>query len=108
MLSLEECYINGIVHSYHPFLLGLTFYPQYHFLEIHPICYISHKRGPVWDGLAKAKGNSGEEIILLVEAKAHLSEMKSELRATSLDSVSVIRKTFQKFRQRNGIDEKYA
>ena len=34
--------------------------------------------------------------------------MKSELRATSLDSVSVIRKTFQKFRQRNGIDEKYA
>lgn len=66
------------------------------------------KRGPVWDGLAKAKDNSGEEIILLVEAKAHLSEMKSELRATSLDSVSVIRKTFQKFRQRNGIDEKYA
>ena len=66
------------------------------------------KRGPVWDGLAKAKGNSGEEIILLVEAKAHLSEMKSELRATSLDSVIVIRKTFQKFRQRNGIDEKYA
>ena len=54
------------------------------------------------------KSNSGEEIILLVEAKAHLSEMKSELRATSLDCVSVIRKTFQQFRQRNGIDEKYA
>lgn len=66
------------------------------------------KRGPVWDGLAKAKSHSEEEIILLVEAKAHLSEMKSELRATSLDSVRVIQRTFQQFRQRHGIDEKYA
>ncbi len=66
------------------------------------------KRGPVWDGLAKAKGNNGEEIVLLVEAKAHLSEMNSELRATSLDSIRVIQSTFRKFRQKNGIDERYA
>ena len=66
------------------------------------------KRGPVWDGLAKAKGNSGEEIILLVEAKAHLSEMKSELRAASTESINIIKKTFQQFRQKNGIDETYA
>lgn len=66
------------------------------------------RRGPVWDGLAKAKGNNGEEIVLLVEAKAHLSEMNSELRATSLHSIRVIQNTFQKFRQKNGIDEKYA
>ena len=58
------------------------------------------KARPVWDGLAKAKGHNGEEIILLVEAKGHLSEMKSELRATSSESRGVIQNTFQKFRQK--------
>ena len=57
---------------------------------------------PVWDGLAKAKGSSGEEIILLVEAKAHLSEMKSELRATSTESINIIKKTSNNFVKRMG------
>lgn len=70
--------------------------------------HIWPRRGPVWDGLAKAKGHNKEEIILLVEAKGHLSEMKSELRVTSSESRGVIQNTFQKFRQKNGIDEKYA
>ena len=58
------------------------------------------------DNFLNVLGISGE--ILLVEAKAHLSEMKSELRATSTESINIIKKTFQQFRQKNGIDETYA
>lgn len=48
------------------------------------------KGGPQWDGLAIVDGKAGEKGILLVEAKAHSDETKSDLKATSKVSVDLI------------------
>jgi hypothetical protein len=45
-------------------------------------------RGPVWDGLAKTKTDKTD--ILLVEAKSHIGELFSILRAKDEDSLSTI------------------
>jgi hypothetical protein len=51
------------------------------------------KGGPQWDGLAIVEGKSGKKGILLVEAKAHPDETKSDLKATSKVSVDLIEKS---------------
>jgi len=48
------------------------------------------KNGPQWDGLAIVKGDNGELGLLLVEAKAHITETKSDLKAESQVSIDLI------------------
>ena len=48
------------------------------------------KNGPQWDGLAIATGDNGELGLLLVEAKAHITETKSDLKAESQVSIDLI------------------
>lgn len=48
------------------------------------------KIGPQWDGLALVTGSDGEKGLLLVEAKAHLDETKSDVKAKSQISINKI------------------
>jgi len=48
------------------------------------------KNGPQWDGLAIMAGDNGELGLLLVEAKAHITETKSDLKAESQESIDLI------------------
>jgi hypothetical protein len=50
------------------------------------------KGGPVWDGL----GRTINEDLLLIEAKSHIGELISHLRATDPDSVDKISKSLAK------------
>lgn len=43
-------------------------------------------RGPAWDGLAIVQGKDSTRGIILVDAKAHIGETRSALRAKSIDS----------------------
>lgn len=43
-------------------------------------------RGPVWDGIGIVHGANSKRGLVLLEAKAHVGETKSALRAKSLDS----------------------
>jgi hypothetical protein len=49
------------------------------------------KNGPQWDGLAVVNGIDGEKGLLLVEAKAHLSEINADLKADSQISIEMIK-----------------
>ncbi len=51
------------------------------------------KNGPQWDGLAVVDGINGQKGFLLVEAKAHLNETKSDLKATSAESIKKIKES---------------
>jgi hypothetical protein len=51
------------------------------------------KNGPQWDGLAVVNGINGQKGFLLVEAKAHLAETKSDLKAESPISIDMINKS---------------
>lgn len=53
------------------------------------------KNGPQWDGLAAVIGKNGEKGILLVEAKAHLDETKSDLKADSQVSIDKIKRSIE-------------
>lgn len=51
------------------------------------------KNGPQWDGLAVVNGVNGQKGFLLVEAKVHINEIKSDLRATSEESIKKIKES---------------
>lgn len=61
------------------------------------------KNGPVWDGLAKAKDKDGNDVILLIEAKAHTDELNSTMKATSEKSIDVITNSLEKLRVKYNI-----
>lgn len=48
------------------------------------------KNGPQWDGLAIVKSSEGKKGVLLIEAKAHPEETKSDLKATNQGSIDMI------------------
>lgn len=58
------------------------------------------KNGPQWDGLAIVKNKNEESGVLLVEAKAHINETNSTLKATSKESIKKIKESI-------GISQKY-
>ncbi|WP_353625503.1 hypothetical protein [Robertmurraya yapensis (ex Hitch et al 2024)] len=51
------------------------------------------KIGPQWDGIAVVKGKNGNFGLLLVEAKAHLKELRSKIQAKDVDSIVLIENT---------------
>lgn len=53
------------------------------------------RRGPVWDGIATVTGQDNKNGLLLVEAKAHISETTSQIKATSEKSRKLIQATLQ-------------
>ncbi|MCP3029845.1 hypothetical protein LF817_00670 [Halobacillus sp. A1] len=53
------------------------------------------KIGPSWDGIATVEGKDGRRGLLLVEAKAHVREMNSQLRASDDKSIELILRTIQ-------------
>ncbi|MGE7781587.1 hypothetical protein ACQKL0_16830 [Peribacillus sp. NPDC097264] len=53
------------------------------------------RMGPQWDGYATVAGKDGQKGFLLVEAKAHLKEMTSSIRAKDLDSRFLIESTMK-------------
>lgn len=61
------------------------------------------KNGPQWDGLAVVNGINGEKGFLLVEAKAHLDETKSDLKAVSNQSINKIKKSISRTQEYYGI-----
>lgn len=58
------------------------------------------KNGPQWDGLGIVKDKNGKSGVLLVEAKAHINETNSTLKATSNESIKKIKESI-------GISQKY-
>lgn len=56
-------------------------------------------RGPVWDGLATIVSDSGEKGMLLLEAKSHINETRSKIKATSIKSKEVIYRTIDEVKQ---------
>lgn len=61
------------------------------------------KNGPQWDGLALVNGINEQNGFLLVEAKAHLYETKSDLKASS-DSRILIENSLKIAQNHYGID----
>ncbi len=63
------------------------------------------KRQPQWDGIALSKNGN---ILYLVEAKAHCSEMKSKMSTISKDSAELIKKSllevFSKYGSKGNFD----
>lgn len=51
------------------------------------------RNGPVWDGLAVVERKDGQKGLLLVEAKAHVSETASKIKASSPASIETITET---------------
>lgn len=62
------------------------------------------KNGPQWDGLAVVNGINGQKGFLLVEAKAHLDETKSDLKAVSNQSINKIKKSISRAQEYYGIE----
>ncbi|ASF38032.1 hypothetical protein CEH05_02495 [Halobacillus halophilus] len=52
-------------------------------------------QGPRWDGIAMVRGKDGRKGLLLVEAKAHVKEMRSKIKATDSQSVDLIERTIR-------------
>ena len=61
------------------------------------------KNGPQWDGLATVRNVEGKTGLLLIEAKAHIDETKSDLRATSQESINLIEKSMADAQEYYGI-----
>lgn len=53
------------------------------------------RKGPQWDGIATIEGKGNQKGLLLVEAKAHVNEMKSKIKAVDSDSKSLIETTLK-------------
>ncbi len=53
------------------------------------------KNGPQWDGLAIIKNKNVESGVLLIEAKAHINETNSTLKATSYESINKIKESIR-------------
>lgn len=51
------------------------------------------RRGPVWDGIATVTGQDNKKGLLLIEAKAHIDETSSQIKATSDKSRKLIKAT---------------
>jgi hypothetical protein len=51
------------------------------------------KMGPQWDGLAVVEGKNGQKGLLICEAKAHVKEMESSIKAKDSSSIVLINKT---------------
>ncbi|WP_347549067.1 hypothetical protein ABFG93_16295 [Pseudalkalibacillus hwajinpoensis] len=51
------------------------------------------KKGPQWDGVATVQGKNGEKGLILVEAKAHVHEMRSTIKAKDNKSIELIHRT---------------
>ena len=52
-------------------------------------------QGPRWDGIALVHGKDGRKGLLLVEAKAHVDEMTSKIKATDPNSIELIERTIE-------------
>ncbi|HZK55524.1 MAG TPA: hypothetical protein VFC84_15230 [Desulfosporosinus sp.] len=63
------------------------------------------KIGPQWDGLAIVEGNNREIGLLLVEAKAHITETKSSLKAESQVSIDLINQSIAIAQGYYGLEE---
>jgi len=53
-------------------------------------------KGPQWDGLAVVDGKENKKGILLIEAKSHTSETKSDMKATADKSIGLINSSIKK------------
>ncbi|MBK9925531.1 MAG: hypothetical protein IPP66_09595 [Anaerolineales bacterium] len=69
-------------------------------LSHHPLLSFWPRKGPQWDGLAKMEDGK----VLLVEAKAHLSEMRSPASRASASSLELIRKSLDEVKSFLGIN----
>lgn len=63
------------------------------------------KNGPQWDGLATVNGKNNEKGVILVEAKAHVSETQSDMKASSIESINKIKKALKETQLYMGIRE---
>ncbi|MBC8060521.1 MAG: hypothetical protein H7Y18_07635 [Clostridiaceae bacterium] len=61
------------------------------------------KNGPQWDGLATVVGADGEKGLLLIEAKAHPDETKSDIKAESKMSIYKIENSIEAAQRYYGI-----
>lgn len=64
-------------------------------LEKVPLDAFWPRRGPQWDALGKSDGNK----VFLVEAKSHISELMSSLKAGDASSLSKISKSLEKTKE---------
>ncbi|MGH4139449.1 hypothetical protein [Clostridium sp.] len=62
------------------------------------------KNGPQWDGLAIVNDIKGQKGLLLVEAKAHIDETKSDIKAVSTESIDKIKKAITVTQECYGIE----
>lgn len=60
--------------------------------------------GPSWDALGRLESDSGNGIVL-VEAKSHISELKSECQAESLESLGKIVKALAETKEWLNVDQ---
>ena len=58
------------------------------------------RQGPQWDGLAVVQGKNGQKGLLLVEAKAHVNEMRSKIKAADEKSIQLIESTLEEVKQK--------
>jgi len=61
------------------------------------------KNGPQWDGIAVVNGKEKRKGILLIEAKSHTSETKSDMKATADKSIDLINSSIEKTQNYMGI-----
>ncbi|SOC15679.1 hypothetical protein SAMN05880501_108126 [Ureibacillus xyleni] len=57
------------------------------------------RQGPQWDGFAVVQGKNNQKGLLLVEAKAHVNEMKSKSKAVDGKSKMLIESTLEEVKQ---------
>ncbi|MEK3976223.1 hypothetical protein [Psychrobacillus sp. FSL K6-1267] len=60
------------------------------------------KKGPQWDGIAVLEGKNGQNGLLLVEAKAHVHEMRSKIQAKDVRSKAVIESSIMEVKRAMG------
>ena len=58
------------------------------------------RQGPQWDGVAVVQGRNGQKGLLLIEAKAHVNEMTSKIRAVDDKSKALIESTLEEVRRK--------
>ncbi|WP_238885076.1 hypothetical protein [Clostridium sp. YIM B02551] len=63
------------------------------------------KNGPKWDGLGVIEDNEGKQGVLLIEAKAHADETKSDLKASSMESLNMIEEALENVKRYMGVDK---
>lgn len=60
------------------------------------------KGGPHWDGIAVVETSTGDKTLLLIEAKAHKSELKSDSQAKE-DSLKTIKNRLKVIQRKSGL-----